>query len=292
MKLLPYNSIYLPNKYTECYYNLVNNALNRGKISGYTEKHHIIPRCMGGSDDKDNLVVFTAREHFIAHWLLTKMVDAIKQKSQMENALSKFLQAKGINGEVRRVLSSGEYHRAREAASFARYGQRLWTDGKIVIWAHECPGENWKPTSSTGGMKCYNNGIENKLFETNPGPDWTLGMMRDRTGYVWWNDGIRSTMASEQPGPDWSRGTLVNPTEGKKLWHNKDTNEQVYTDDIDGPGPNWVKGSAPTSISTSGLSWWNNGKQNKISSESPGPGWGKRSITRNKRQTKRSLYLE
>ncbi|ATN93192.1 MobB-like homing endonuclease [Salmonella phage Melville] len=40
---------------------------------GYTENHHIIPRCMGGSDDKDNLVALSAREHFIAHQLLYKI---------------------------------------------------------------------------------------------------------------------------------------------------------------------------------------------------------------------------
>jgi len=36
----------------------------------YYEKHHILPRCLGGSDKKDNLVLLTAREHFLAHWLL------------------------------------------------------------------------------------------------------------------------------------------------------------------------------------------------------------------------------
>lgn len=39
----------------------------------YTEKHHIIPRCLGGSDDRGNLVRLTPREHFIAHRLLAKM---------------------------------------------------------------------------------------------------------------------------------------------------------------------------------------------------------------------------
>lgn len=39
----------------------------------YWETHHIIPKCIGGSDDENNLVLLTAREHYIAHWLLTKM---------------------------------------------------------------------------------------------------------------------------------------------------------------------------------------------------------------------------
>lgn len=40
---------------------------------GYTEKHHIIPRCLNGTDDGINLVKLTAREHFIAHKLLVKI---------------------------------------------------------------------------------------------------------------------------------------------------------------------------------------------------------------------------
>lgn len=38
----------------------------------YRENHHIRPRCLGGSDDAENLVSLSARQHFIAHWLLWK----------------------------------------------------------------------------------------------------------------------------------------------------------------------------------------------------------------------------
>jgi hypothetical protein len=41
--------------------------------STYVEKHHILPRCMDGSNDKSNLVDMLPREHFIAHRLLAKM---------------------------------------------------------------------------------------------------------------------------------------------------------------------------------------------------------------------------
>ena len=36
----------------------------------YTEKHHILPKCMGGKNDKSNLVRMPAREHIMAHILL------------------------------------------------------------------------------------------------------------------------------------------------------------------------------------------------------------------------------
>ena len=58
--------------YKKHYISLINRAKDR-KINGYTETHHIIPRCMNGTDDKDNLVDLTAREHFIAHLLLLKI---------------------------------------------------------------------------------------------------------------------------------------------------------------------------------------------------------------------------
>lgn len=58
--------------YSLHYERLVIKAKNR-KLDTYKEIHHIVPRCLGGSDDKDNLVELTAREHFIAHLLLLKI---------------------------------------------------------------------------------------------------------------------------------------------------------------------------------------------------------------------------
>ena len=60
------------NKYNTWYNNITENARTR-TLSGYTERHHIIPKSLGGDDSKENLVNLTAREHFICHWLLTKM---------------------------------------------------------------------------------------------------------------------------------------------------------------------------------------------------------------------------
>lgn len=47
-------------------------GLDKSQHEGYFEIHHILPKCLGGSDEKDNLVMFTGREHFIAHMLLWK----------------------------------------------------------------------------------------------------------------------------------------------------------------------------------------------------------------------------
>ena len=59
------------------YDEIINNAKSRGLnkklLEGYYEKHHIVPRCMKGTNDEDNLVLLTAREHYLCHWLLWKV---------------------------------------------------------------------------------------------------------------------------------------------------------------------------------------------------------------------------
>lgn len=59
------------NKYRRWYTQLMRRATNR-QLAGYYERHHILPRAMGGTNDHANLVQLTYREHFLAHWLLTK----------------------------------------------------------------------------------------------------------------------------------------------------------------------------------------------------------------------------
>lgn len=51
---------------------LIERARNR-VIDTYTEEHHVIPRCIGGADDRDNIVRLTPEEHFLAHQLLARM---------------------------------------------------------------------------------------------------------------------------------------------------------------------------------------------------------------------------
>ena len=58
--------------YQRIYNNLINKRIS-STPEGYVERHHIIPKSIGGSNDSDNLVALTAREHFIAHLLLSKM---------------------------------------------------------------------------------------------------------------------------------------------------------------------------------------------------------------------------
>lgn len=79
-------TIFLNNKYKKIYDALINKRVNieiLDKNTVYCEKHHIIPRSLGGDDSKQNLVYLTLREHFIAHLLLSKFTTGDAQVKMM-----------------------------------------------------------------------------------------------------------------------------------------------------------------------------------------------------------------
>src|ERR1039458_8682124 len=96
-------------KYTTWYYSIIR-AARRTTQSGYVEEHHIIPKSMGGSNSKRNLVTLTARQHFVCHLLLTKMVSG-KNKRGMAWALHRMAFSKHNN---QRKFTSWEYELARK----------------------------------------------------------------------------------------------------------------------------------------------------------------------------------
>ena len=93
------------------YNRLVDKGLKRGldkdKLDYYTEKHHILPRCMGGKDEDNNYVLFTAKEHILAHMLLHRLYPEI---DGLLYAINLMLQCdKGTNMRV--SIRMGAYYR-------------------------------------------------------------------------------------------------------------------------------------------------------------------------------------
>jgi hypothetical protein len=110
------------NKYQKIYDRLIKKALleERSKNKGYYESHHIIPHSLGGSNKKENLVLLTLREHFVAHKLLVKMYEGEK-RAKMAVALFMMSNTRGIR------ISSRLYEEGRQ--SFLQNIQkREWTD--------------------------------------------------------------------------------------------------------------------------------------------------------------------
>jgi hypothetical protein len=61
--------------------------MNRSYDDDYTERHHIIPRSLGGDNQRENIVRLSARAHFLAHWLLTKFTEG-NDRYKMLHAMS------------------------------------------------------------------------------------------------------------------------------------------------------------------------------------------------------------
>jgi hypothetical protein len=77
--------MFINNKYSRWYNAIIEHRKNN-TFSGYVERHHIVPKSLGGSNKKENIVALTAREHFICHRLLVKMTSG-KDKMKMSFAL-------------------------------------------------------------------------------------------------------------------------------------------------------------------------------------------------------------
>jgi hypothetical protein len=125
--------------YEKIYNDLMNDRLNKKpqrlkekRCGFYFEGHHIIPKWMGGtgnsnrSKNNSNIVLLTAREHFLAHWLLWR----IYRDRQSSLAFHKMI---SNNKNQNREYSSKGYEEARLAVSETNKGNKYGTGVIKVI---------------------------------------------------------------------------------------------------------------------------------------------------------------
>lgn len=129
-------TLFLSNKYSKWYFNIISNAKNKNTyIESYTELHHIIPKSLGGTNHKTNLIRLTAKEHFVCHRLLTKMVDS-NNRSKMVYAL--WMMIKGNKKQKRDFnIKSQTYSKIKENYALAvrnsKLGKKLSEETKLKI---------------------------------------------------------------------------------------------------------------------------------------------------------------
>lgn len=110
--------MFIENKYKNWYMSLMKCGSTE-KPERYSERHHIIPKSLGGSDAASNLVYLTARQHYIAHLLLVRMTEGAAKRS-MTFAMIRFA---GKNRDKGYKIVSRLYERIRNDYSEANKGE-------------------------------------------------------------------------------------------------------------------------------------------------------------------------
>jgi hypothetical protein len=104
------------NKYTKWYYSIIEIAKSRDLTSNF-EKHHILPKSLGGNNEKENLVKLTRREHFICHQLLIKMTFG-DNRQKMLHAVWRLAHVAG------QKITSRRYEQLKTQRSLAMTGRK------------------------------------------------------------------------------------------------------------------------------------------------------------------------
>ena len=218
--------MFISNKYTTWYYNIIDNAKTRKlTVDIYAERHHIIPKSLGGNNSKSNLVELTAKEHFVCHVLLVKMVPREYKKKMIyafwrmanvtgrrykptakiyEIARKEFIQAQ--IGHPNYLKFQKPESRKRISTSMKRALSKLSAEEKTLRMKNSCS----SPESWTDERK-------NKISKALTGKivsDETRRKMSD----------AKSNMTEEQKLKcgDHNRGKTWKLVGGKRVWNTKE----------------------------------------------------------------------
>lgn len=191
--------MFLTNKYRTWYFSIIDSAVQRDSTRG--EKHHVIPKSLGGSNEKVNIVRLTSREHFICHKLLFKMTTG-EDRRKMATALvlmggrktpsKTYSEARAVHAAHISSVKKGSTHTdaAKTKMSAARMGKPCpWNKGRVKSDAEL---ETLR-TMDRSYMK---------------DPSYGAKISAKNIGKKFWNNGQRCIRAIECPGPEWVSGRL------------------------------------------------------------------------------------
>jgi hypothetical protein len=190
--------------YQKIYDQLIDRAKTR-KLEGYKERHHIIPKCLGGNDEKENLVDLTAREHYIAHIILCKIYPDNKK---LYYASWMMINRKSQGQDRDYVVSSRMYQYIKENLSHTDETKEKFRNKKLSMETRNKISETLKqqgikPPSRLGWT--HSDTTKEKLRILNSNKKITaeqIEKMRktklERYGDATWNGTPKSTLTSEE----------------------------------------------------------------------------------------------
>ena len=233
--------------YQEHYNRLINRGKTRHHPDCYTEEHHIIPRCIGGSNYPENMVKLTPEEHYVAHQLLIKLYSGNRKYKLAHGAKMMTVDSNGrrvnnkLQGWLKRLLSEAKKN-------------RIWItneiDSRIINKDDPIPdgwrrGSHYKSLGATGLIWIKNETHSLRIPATDDIPDgWELGRFDSTTkDTIWINNGQESRMIpkDESIPEGWSKGYHFNTNEDKIYITNGFESKMIPKDD---PLPDgWRRGN-------------------------------------------------
>ena len=246
----------IQNKYTAWYVNIISTAISRTTPVGYVEKHHILPKCvgLGGEFDKNNIATLTAKEHFVCHLLLSRMVSDKILQSKLSYAA---WQMTHINGRERYRIKSQQYELLRKQLSESYRGlpkseqakQRMrkpksttinmrkpksvpnWNKGGTISDEHKtkCSAAmKGRLVGKKNGFygKTHSDEMKQQLREINTGKQLSekhrKNIRKGLLGKPTWNKGRSATTEHRKNASAGLTGQILitNGTENKRIWPN------------------------------------------------------------------------
>ncbi len=143
--------------YENIYNNLIIRAQNRIlDAEQYYEKHHIIPKCLGGNDVDTNLIRLTGREHFVAHQLLCKIYPKngrlIKAATMMCSSSNIMNRSQNRLYEWLRIKLAEEFSKSQSGAGNSQFG-KIWIYSLIEKQAKKIDPKNFEKYRLAGWKK-------------------------------------------------------------------------------------------------------------------------------------------
>ena len=149
-----------------------------GAIDGYSEKHHIVPRCLSGGDNKENIVLLTAEEHFLAHLLLCKI-----HPGHSGLVAAAMFMCGGINGKRNNNKTYG-WLRRRLSNQMRENNPNSGGKARLAyIEKHGSPPTRTNyQLSKAGKKKLQKFGSDNPMYNVKP---WEHGRATEYTKSIW-----------------------------------------------------------------------------------------------------------
>jgi hypothetical protein len=209
------------NKYEKWYKSITDSAKYR-ITEDYKEKHHILPKSLGGSDSVTNLVYLTAREHFICHWLLTKIYSEGEEHWKMINA---FRMMRAENPKQKRYatnITARVYSNLKE--EYSKLQSQRYIGEKNPMYGdkfHRSEEGYRRHKEAISGDKNASKRPETKkkIAETK------IGKKRESFSEEWLNN-LSKNHKSKQPGFDGSISEETRKKIGDKIRGRKQTEEE------------------------------------------------------------------